>query len=158
MNEIKKGDDSVVIETVQMKRSLTLFNCVSILCSVTGHISVFVAPSAILKYTGSVGLSLLLWILGGFMNLCLALCFTELATMFPKAGGPYFFILKVFGPFPGFMVMWGYVLLISGPFWAFLSYCASLNILQPFFINCDPPDIAVKLLAIWILGKYVSGL
>jgi amino acid transporter len=136
-----------------MKKSLTLFSCVSILCSVTGHIAVFVAPTAILQFTGSIGLSLLIWIFGGVMNLFLALCFTELATMFPKAGGPYFFILKVFGPFAGFMIMWGYVLLITGPFWAFLSYCASLYILQPFFFKCDPPDAAVKLFAFWILRE-----
>ncbi|XP_045191978.2 cystine/glutamate transporter-like [Mercenaria mercenaria] len=159
MVEIKKilgRSRSVVIEEIRMKKSLTLFSCVSILCSVTGHISVFVAPTAILKYTGSVGLSLILWIFGGVMNLFLALCFTELATMFPKAGGPYFFILKVFGPFSGFMIMWGYILLITGPFWAFVSYCASLYILQLFFVNCEPPDVAVKLFAVWILVSFVA--
>lgn len=152
-NTQKDRSQSIVIEQIRMKKTLTLFSCVSILCSVTGHISVFVAPTAILKYTGSIGLSVLLWIFGGLMNLCLALCFTELATMFPSAGGPYVFILKVFGPLPGFMIMWGYIFLITGPFWAFLSYCASLYILQPFFVNCQPPDVAVKLFAVWILGE-----
>ncbi|XP_052278796.1 Y+L amino acid transporter 2-like [Dreissena polymorpha] len=70
----------IVVEQqkLELKRSISLFHCVSLMCSVTGHVSVFVAPTAILKYTGSIGLSLILWVFGGIMNLFLALCFTEL--------------------------------------------------------------------------------
>lgn len=148
-------DDSVVIEQVRMKKSLNLFNCVAIVCSITGHVSVFVAPTAILQYTGSVGLSIIIWILGGIMNLFLSLCFTELACMFPKAGGPYAWVKQTFGSLPGFMILWGYVVLITGPFWAFQAYCASLYIIQPFYAGCKPPDAAVKLLAAWIIGKFI---
>lgn len=156
MAHSKKNSVPVVIEhDIRMKKSINLLHCVSILCSVTGHISVFVAPTAMLRYTGSFGLSLLMWLLGGVMNLLLALCFTELAIMYPKAGGPYAYVLKVFGPLPGFMIMWGYLVLISGPFWAVLSYTAAIYCIQPFFINCQPPDIAVKLLAVLIILTFV---
>ncbi|KAL4234499.1 hypothetical protein ACF0H5_006144 [Mactra antiquata] len=151
-----KDDETIVIEKVRMKKSLNLFNCVSILCSLTGHIAVFVAPTAILKYTGSIGLSIVIWVLGGLMNLFLALCFTEVAIMFPKAGGPYAWIKQEFGSFPGFMILWGYIVLITGPFWAFQSYCAALYILQPLFVGCNPPDSAVKLLATWIIVSFVA--
>jgi amino acid transporter len=75
--------------------------------------------------------------------------------MLPSAGGPYAYVMKTFGPLPGFLVLWGYMVLISGPFWAFLSYTAALYIFQPFFPDCEAPDNAVKILAGWIMGKLI---
>ena len=142
-----------VDQGIEMKKSIGMFHCVSILCAVTGHASVFIAPTAILGNTGSIGLSSIMWVLGSVMNLFMALCFTELATMFPKAGGPYAYITNVFGPFMGFMVMWGYTFMISGPFWALISYNAAIYSIQPFYGECEPPDLAVRFLAGWILCK-----
>ena len=104
--------------------------------------------------TGSVGLSLVVWFCAGLINLCLALCFTEMATMMPKAGGPYAYLMHVFGPLPGFLLAWGYLLLIAGPFWAYNAYTAVIYITQPFYQDCDPPETATKLLAAWIIGMF----
>lgn len=143
-------------ERMGMKKTISLFHCVSILFSVTGHVSVFIAPSAVLSYTGSVALSLIMWTIGGLLNLCLALSFTELATMFPKSGGAYAYILEVFGPFVGFVIAWGYMALIIAPQWAFCAYSSSVYILKAFFISCSPPKAGVVLLAMWILGIFVG--
>ena len=137
---------------IQMKRSISLVHCVAILFALTGHVSVFITPNSILQYTGSVGLSLLVWFFGGLINLCLALCFTELATMMPKAGGPYAYAMHVFGPFPAFLLFWSYLLLITGPFWAYNAYTAAIYITQPFYPDCQPPQTATRLLAAWIIG------
>ncbi|OWF36347.1 large neutral amino acids transporter small subunit 1-like [Mizuhopecten yessoensis] len=136
---------------VAMKRSLTLFHCVAIMVAVTGHSSVFISPSNILRSAGSVGASLVVWLIGGLINMMLALCFAELGTMLPHAGGPYAYVMHTFGPLPGFLIMWGYVVLVAGPFWAFLAYTAALYIVQPVYPDCEAPDSAVKLLAGWIM-------
>ncbi|WAR11751.1 XCT-like protein [Mya arenaria] len=158
MGKLEETEPTVEVEhhKLEMKRSISLFHVISILCSVTGHVSVFVAPAAILSYTGSIALSLILWVFGGIMNLFLALCFTELGTMFPKSGGAYAYILQVFGPLPGFLTAWGYLTLISGPHWAFCAYSASLYAMKPFYLDCKPPDAAIRLLAIWILVTFVA--
>lgn len=155
MPELHNGP-VVIIEQVVMKKSISLLHCVSILCSVTGHVSVFVAPTAILRYTGSIGLSLVMWLVGGVMNLFLALCYTELATMFPMAGGPYAYVKKVFGDFPGFMIFGGHIVLISGPFWALNAYTAAIYMMKPFYKVCDPPDLAAKFLAAWLILLFVA--
>lgn len=156
-SDISVDEDAVGIhiEKIQMKKSINLLHCTAILVAVTGHVSIFISPTMILANTGSVGLTLIMWIVGGFINLSLALCFTELGTMFPVSGGPYVYILNVFGPLPAFMLLWGYFLLINGPFWAFVSYGASVYILQPFFPTCRPPEIGVKILGGWILGNWI---
>ncbi|XP_071173855.1 cystine/glutamate transporter-like [Mytilus edulis] len=157
-SDISVDEDAVGIhiEKIQMKKSINLLHCTAILVAVTGHVSIFISPTMILANTGSVGLTLIMWIVGGFINLSLALCFTELGTMFPVSGGPYVYILNVFGPLPAFMLLWGYFLLINGPFWAFVSYGASVYILQPFFPTCRPPEIGVKILGGWILVTFVA--
>ncbi|XP_069112190.1 cystine/glutamate transporter-like [Argopecten irradians] len=146
-DEDKKNDSS----KVEMKKSLNLLHCVAIMIAVTGHSSVFISPSNIFSATGSVGGSLIVWLVGGLINMMLALCFAELGTMLPHAGGPYAYVMHTFGPLPGFLIMWGYVVLIAGPFWAFLAYTAALYIVQPVYPDCDAPDSGVKLLAGWIM-------
>ena len=53
-------------------------------------------PSAILA----------LWVLGGVVSLCGALCYAELAAMFPSTGGDYVYISRVYGRFWGFLFGW----------------------------------------------------
>ena len=48
-------------------------------------------------FTGSVELMLFAWILGGVLSLIGALCYAELATAFPNAGGDYHFLRRAYG-------------------------------------------------------------
>lgn len=159
------GDGSgVVVETdekskpsqdMEMKRSINLLYCTAILVAVTGHSSIFIAPSQIMGVTGSLGWSLLLWLIGGVISMGVALCFAELGTMYPKAGGPYAYAMISFGPLMGFLMVWGYTILIAGPFWAFLAYTAALYITRTLFTSCMPDEVltATKILAGWIIGE-----
>lgn len=47
-----------------------------------------------------------IWLLGGVLALIGALCYAELATAWPDAGGSYFFISKAFGKTLGFAFAW----------------------------------------------------
>ncbi len=46
------------------------------------------------------------WLLGGVLALIGALCYAELATAWPDAGGSYFFLSKAFGKTLGFAFAW----------------------------------------------------
>jgi amino acid transporter len=155
----EQNDIQIEKEEIRMKKSINLLHCVAVLVAVTGHISIFISPSVIFSTAGSIGLTIIVWALAGLLNLGVCLCFVEMATIFPSAGGPYAYVNNVFGGLSGFIIMWGYTLLIIGPFWAYLSYTASLYILEPFFpVGCEPPALGVRLLGAWILGMAKSGL
>jgi APA family basic amino acid/polyamine antiporter len=47
-----------------------------------------------------------LWILGGFLSLCGALCYAELAVALPRLGGEYNFLSRIYHPAAGFMAGW----------------------------------------------------
>lgn len=46
---------------------------------------------------------LFLWLLGGLIALCGALCYTEVAALLPRSGGEYHFLRSIYHPSLGFM-------------------------------------------------------
>ncbi|XP_071094775.1 cystine/glutamate transporter-like [Haliotis cracherodii] len=140
-----------------LKKSINLFHCIAILVAVTGNSSIFISPGAIIGSAGSIGAALVVWLVGGLINMGLALCYTELATMFPCAGGQYAYVLNVLGPLPGFLMLYGYVIFVVGPSWAFLAYTSALYIMKPLFPDCatENVELGIKLLAGWILVTVV---
>ena len=52
--------------------------------------------------TGSVFPLIMLWIVGGGLRLCGALCYAELATALPRSGGEYNFLSRIYHPVVGF--------------------------------------------------------
>ncbi|XP_052816835.1 large neutral amino acids transporter small subunit 2-like [Mya arenaria] len=145
-----KREQSPSIEIVHPK--LTVFQTCAIVVSSVGGSGLFVAMSTIMRTSGSVGAMLIVVLISGLLNYSLANCFAEVAVQLPKAGGPYFFIKQVFGDFPAFLFLWGFFFLIVTPIWGFLAYTSAIYIVQLFFPGCQPPDEAVKLLAIVILA------
>lgn len=49
---------------------------------------------------------LVLWILGGILALCGALCYAELAAALPRSGGEYHFLSEIYHPAVGFLAGW----------------------------------------------------
>jgi amino acid transporter len=49
---------------------------------------------------------LALWVIGGLVSLCGALCYAELASMFPASGGDYVYISEIYGRSLGFLFGW----------------------------------------------------
>jgi len=49
---------------------------------------------------------LLLWIIGGVVAMCGAVCYAELAAMFPRSSGEYNFLTRSYHPVVGFLAGW----------------------------------------------------
>jgi APA family basic amino acid/polyamine antiporter len=54
------------------------------------------------QLSGSVFPIIMLWIVGGVLALCGALCYAELATALPRSGGEYNFLSRIYHPAVGF--------------------------------------------------------
>ena len=73
-----------------------------------------------------------LWVLGGLLALCGALCVAELAAALPRAGGEYVYLREAYGPMPAFLSGWtSFFLGFSAPL-AVASYIAAEYLLTPF--------------------------
>jgi APA family basic amino acid/polyamine antiporter len=92
---------------------------------------IFLTPGVAAQRTES-GLALLLmWVGAGLMTLVGALCYAELGSRRPQAGGTYVYLREAFGPLAGFLFGWTMLLVIySGSTAAvatiFASYATSL--------------------------------
>ncbi|CAH0404913.1 unnamed protein product [Chilo suppressalis] len=132
---------------VRLKKELSLMNGVAIIVGVIVGSGIFVSPSLALKYAGSKGMALIVWVLSGFLSMIGALCYAELGTMIPKSGGDYAYIGEAFGPLLSFLYLWValFVLVPTGN--AITALTFAQNILQPLWPDCTPPRAANTLIA-----------
>lgn len=154
IDEDKKSLTAVGNEvTVEQKPpKLKLFQSCMVIIASLGGAGIFTVMSTMMKFTGSIGVMLIVVLISGFLNYSLANCFTEVAMLLPQAGGPYFYIRRVFGKLSAFLFLWGFFFLIIVPVWAFQTLTSALYIIQLFFPGCRPPDLATKLLGASMLG------
>jgi len=95
---------------------------------------IFLTPGLILhQLGGSVGYSLLVWLVGGVLSLLGALTYAELAAANPEAGGLYCYIRDAFGRLPAFLYGWSLLLIIASATIAALAHAftAYLNEIIP---------------------------
>jgi len=74
---------------------------------------IFIVAAEISRETGSAGGLLLTWILTGLLTIAAALCYGELAAMFPRAGGQYVYLREAYSPLWGFLYGWTLFLVIQ---------------------------------------------
>lgn len=74
-------------------------------------------------------------------------------TMLPRSGGEYAYIMESFGGLPAFLFMWVALIVIVPSGNAILSLTFSYYLLQPFWPECDPPDLAVRLISAAVIGN-----
>ncbi len=77
-------------------------------------VGIFLTPAGMAKSVGSPFWLFVIWILMGAMALSGALCYGELASRFPEAGGSYVYLREAFGRLFAFLYGW-MVLLVLDP-------------------------------------------
>ncbi|HWQ03330.1 MAG TPA: amino acid permease [Candidatus Nitrosotenuis sp.] len=90
----------------ELKRQLGLGTATSVVIANMIGAGIFTTTGIMLGEVKSGGLVLLCWLLGGFIALAGALCYAELATMMPRAGGEYAYLREIYGPLPAFLTGW----------------------------------------------------
>lgn len=148
MAEQPKRIDQLTSEDTNFKREIGVFGGVSIIGGIMIGSGIFYLGSYVLKRSGmNAGLALLCWIIGGIITLFGGLCYAELGTAMPKAGGRIVYLNEAFHPVVGFMsgfTDW----LIGGPASVAAVAIAMITVLKPVF---GLSDLGVKLVAAFVI-------
>src|SRR6266513_3825109 len=100
------ASETAVPQKNKLLRILGLGFGLAVVVGGTIGVSIFRLPGPTANLLGNTWLILVIWTLGGAFTLLNANYMSELATMIPKAGGPYVYARHAFGEFPGFVVGW----------------------------------------------------
>jgi amino acid transporter len=88
------------------RKELSLFDSTCIIVGIIIGAGIYQMAPDIAKGAGSWWGVLLLWIVGGLLSLCGAICYAELATAYPKEGGDYIYLSRAYGKWAGFLFGW----------------------------------------------------
>lgn len=85
-------------EKTELRRDVGLFGGISVLAGIMIGSGIFYIGAIVLQRSGmSLGLALLVWLIGGLVTLMSGICFAELGAMMPKAGGYYVYLREAYG-------------------------------------------------------------
>ena len=85
---------------------LRLGEAIAIIVGIVIGAGIFKAPALVAGMAGSPGWMFAGWALGGLVSLIGALCYAELATAYPHAGGDYHFLRRAYGRGVSFLFAW----------------------------------------------------
>jgi len=116
----------------EMRRDFGLSTATYVVIASMVGTGILVSPGYMMASLNNYTVIFGLWILGGLLALCGALCVAELAAALPRAGGEYVYLREAYGPMPAFLCGWtSFFLGFSAPL-AVAGYIAALYLLTPF--------------------------
>ncbi|GAB1606425.1 b(0,+)-type amino acid transporter 1-like [Argonauta hians] len=143
---------------VAMEKSVGLFSAVALIVGTMIGSGIFISPKGVLIGGGSVALSLIIWFLCGLLATLGSLCYAELGAAIPKSGGEYAYLMHTFGltqptwgPVPAFLFAWLAMFVIRPGMVSIMVMSLGTYASKPFFGDCEPPTVVVKLITITAL-------
>ncbi len=106
------------------KPSLKLIDAIVLIIGIVVGAGIFRAPSVVASNTPNEYWFLGVWILGGIISIIGALCYSELTSSFPNAGGDYHFLKLAFGKKFSFLFAWSRITITQTGSIAILAYIA----------------------------------
>jgi APA family basic amino acid/polyamine antiporter len=93
--------------------TLSIVDAASIVVGIVVGVGIFKTPSIVASSADSEGMLILFWLLGGAASFIGALCYAELASTYPHAGGDYHYLNRAFGGIPSFLFAWSRMAVIQ---------------------------------------------
>jgi len=153
---------SVNNSEVSPQRLLSPLGAIAIIVGIVIGSGIFKTPSIVADITGDVGWALTIWVGGAIISLAGALCYAELATLYPHAGGDYHFLTKAYGKNVSFLYGWAKAMVINTGSIALLAfvfgdYMTKVIPLGPHSVICWAVLIVVVLTIINLVGIEASA-
>ncbi|XP_059086916.1 b(0,+)-type amino acid transporter 1-like [Tigriopus californicus] len=120
-------------QPLHLKRELGLGSGITMIIGTMIGSGIFVSPGGVLQRSGSVGASLVVWLVCGVCATLGAMSYIELGTMFPASGADYIYLMQGLGPFVGYLYAWMNTFVLRPVAGAVICQVFALYLLQPFY-------------------------
>ena len=95
-----------------LRKELSLFDSTCLVVGIIIGAGIYeTAPTIAASMSSWLGV-LAIWLVGGLLALSGALCYAELATTYPRAGGDYVYLNRAYGPWAGFLFAWAQLVIV----------------------------------------------
>jgi APA family basic amino acid/polyamine antiporter len=133
-----------------LRRELGLASATALVAGECIAVGIFLTPAGMAKALGSPMWLLLVWLAVGAMTTTGALCYGELASRFPRAGGGYVYLQEAFGRRVAFLYGWMCLLVMDPGLTASLATGTAAYVAYIFHWSPVVTKLAA-ILAIWSL-------
>lgn len=143
-----------------MNKKLNLWNSIMIVMGSMIGSGIFIVSSDMMRQLGSGYWLIAVWLITAIATIAAAICYGELSSMYPKAGGQYTYLTEVFGKMTGFLYGWslfaviqtGTIAAVAVAFGKFAGYLfPQLNDAAPIYQNGTFMITWMQILAIGII-------
>ena len=93
-------------EAAKPQATFGVFDAAAMVVGIVIGAGIFKAPSIVAGSVSTEGVFIALWVAGGLISLVGALCYAELGSAYPHAGGEYHFLSRAFGGKLAFLFAW----------------------------------------------------
>jgi len=139
-------------------KQLSVTDAVAIIVGIVIGAGIFRTPSLVAANTSSESMFLLAWVLGGAVSLIGALCYAELSTTFPNAGGDYHFLSLAYGKRLAFLFAWARMSIIQTGSIAVLAYIFGDYLSQVVSLGTYSSVLYAALIVIVLTGINIAGI
>lgn len=139
-------------------RSLRTADALALIVGIVVGAGIFRTPSLVAANTENSGMFLAAWALGGGISLIGALCYAELSTSFPHAGGDYHFLSRAFGKRLAFLFAWSRMGVIQTGSIALLAFIFGDFFSQVLDLGPFSPVIYAAAMIVFLTGINVAGI
>jgi len=137
--------------------SLSTFDAVALIVGIVIGAGIFVTPSLVASHTGDAQTLVSAWLIGGLVALAGALCYAELATAYPHAGGDYHYLSRGFGRSLAFLFGWARITVIPTGSIALLAFAFGDYASQAVTLGPHSSAVWASLVVIGLTALNMAG-
>ena len=141
----------------QPRRSLSLGDAVAMIVGIVIGVGIFRAPAIVAGNSANEAVFLGLWLAGGVVSLIGALCYAELGSAYPNAGGEYFFLRRAYGDWVSFLFAWARMTVIQTGAIAAIAFVIGDYATQMYSLGAKGPAIYAAIAVVLVTWLNIIG-
>jgi basic amino acid/polyamine antiporter, APA family len=144
-------------KSAQPGSTLSTIDAVVIVIGIVVGAGIFKTPAIVAANSASQSVFLFAWVMGGVASLIGALCYAELASTYPNAGGDYHFLRRAFGRSPGFLFAWSRMTVIQAGSIAMLAFLLGDYLTEVVSLGRYSSSVYAGLVIVLLTGANIAG-